>query len=94
MAIKPNVLFQVWRPDEVAECLDGVPQELYIKLWNELVPIYDKKAQENIEDRGPEVDYTLSEYWDKLTEEEQTLLNQLAVKHTGQDAEERWNEDS
>jgi hypothetical protein len=40
---RPHSLFSVWSPDEVAECLVGIGDPLYRKLWNELVPLYDGK---------------------------------------------------
>ena len=87
--IKPNGLFTVWTADQVAECLDGVPMELYRKLWNEIVPLQDG-PNPNIEDMGPEVgDDTLSAFWDKLTNEEQATLNRAATafrKKIGEDS--------
>lgn len=49
--IKPNAAFKYIRADEVAECWEGVPEALYIKLWNEIVPL--QRAIPNIEDNGP-----------------------------------------
>jgi hypothetical protein len=49
--MKPNALFKYIRADEVAECWDGVPKELYAKLWNEIVPL--QAPIPNIEDSGP-----------------------------------------
>ena len=87
--IVPNTLFQAWRPDEVAECLSGVPVEVYQKLWD-LVPLYEKQSRENIEDRGPEVDYTLSEYWEHLDLEQKATLNELAEAQHKRD----WGDDN
>lgn len=76
---KPHNYFQGIRADEVAECWDGVPKELYAKLWNDIVPL--QKSIPNIEDSGPN-DHVghenLAAHWDKLTEDEQVLLNSLA----------------
>lgn len=79
--VKPHETFKYTRADEVAECWDGVPQELYIKLWNEIVP--RQKPIPNLEDSGP-ADHVghenLAAHWRHLTEDEQKLLNDLAVK--------------
>jgi len=78
--IKPHGLFSVWSPDEVAECL-GVGPNLYAKIWNELVPIYDKWPRSEVPD-----DFSkrcLAKWWYKFTPEEQARLNELAIKHEG-----------
>jgi hypothetical protein len=36
--IQPHSVFECMRADEVAECWDGVPEALYVKLWNDVVP--------------------------------------------------------
>jgi hypothetical protein len=78
---KAHGYFEVTRADEVAECWDGVTEELYIALWNKIVP--HQKEIPNIEDSGPH-DHVghenLASHWDKLTESEQDLLNELARK--------------
>ncbi len=79
---KPHELFSVWRADVVAECLEGVTDELYRTLWNKIVP--HQREIPNIEDNGP-ADVVgigcLADHWDKLTQEEQELLNTLAERH-------------
>lgn len=75
----PNDLFDVWSPDQVAECLDGVPTELYSKIWNEIVPLYDGQERSEVpDDFGKRC---LKNYWDKFTEEEQNQLNAAAEAH-------------
>jgi hypothetical protein len=79
--MKPDSFFKIIRADEVAECWDGVPEELYLKLWNVIVP--RQKEIPNLEDNGPAdvVGYeNLASHWHLLTEEEQKLLNALAEK--------------
>ena len=79
--IRPNRAFETIRADEVAECWEGVPEALYIKLWNEIVPL--QKPIPNIEDNGPHdvVGFeNLAAHWKLLTEDEQRLLNTLAKK--------------
>jgi hypothetical protein len=80
--IKSHHLFTLWRADEVAECLEGVPTELYQRLWNDFVAL--QKPIPNIEDTGPadHIGYEcLAKYWDRLLEEEQRKLNELAAAH-------------
>lgn len=77
--IKPHSLFEITRADEVAECWDGVSKELYLSLWNKVVP--HQRDIPNIEDNGP-ADVigweNLAAHWNRLTEEEQTELNKIA----------------
>lgn len=79
---KPNNAFSYTRADEVAECWDNIPQPLYSKLWNEIVPL--QKPIPNREDSGPH-DHVghanLSSHWHLLTTDEQVLLNKLAASH-------------
>jgi hypothetical protein len=79
--IKPHMEFEYNRADEVAECWDGIPKELYAKLWNDIVPL--QKNIPNIEDSGP-ADHVgfenLASHWHMLTEDEQWFLNSLAIK--------------
>ncbi len=79
--MKANFQFELTRADEVAECWEGIPEALYIKLWNEIVP--KQKPIPNIEDNGPHDVIgigNLASHWDLLTEDEQKLLNDLAEK--------------
>jgi acyl carrier protein phosphodiesterase len=75
--VVPHALFNVWSPDEVAECVEGVPPELSRKLW-ELVPVSDKARSEVPDDFS---DFCLARTWSKLTPDEQTQLNALADAH-------------
>jgi len=76
--MKANSLFDVWSPDEVAECL-GVPEGLYIKIWNELVPLYDDQERSEVPDDFDR--RCLSKYWNKFTKEEKLILNNLAENY-------------
>lgn len=76
-AIVPNSLFRVWSPDEVAECLDGVPQALYSRLWEFVAEYEDQPRSEVPDDFGRRC---LARFWGKLTVDEQTQLNTLAEK--------------
>lgn len=69
------------RPDEVAECWDNVPDDLYDALWavaNTMPPI------PNLEDSGP-ADHvgfnSVSSFWDRFTPEHQALLTKLAEEN-------------
>jgi hypothetical protein len=88
--IKPNSVFEYTRADEVAECWDGVPMELYGRLWENVVP-YQREIP-NIEDNGP-ADVVgwenLAAHWHRLTQEDQKTLNELAVKRELEYAEWR-----
>ena len=79
--MKPHPAFEYTRADEVAECWDGVPEELYRKLWRVIVP--KQKPIPNLEDSGP-ADHVgfenLAAHWSDLSEDEQQLLNELARK--------------
>lgn len=74
--IKPDAVFDLVRPDEVAECWEGVG-DLYSVLWglvSEYTPI-------DREDCGP-ADViginSVASFWDHLEPAQQKLLNQLA----------------
>lgn len=79
--IEPHPSLTHIRADEIAECWDGVPEELYSKLWNTIVPL--QSAIPNLEDSGP-YDHVghenVASHWHHLTEDEQKLLNELAAK--------------
>ena len=77
--IQPHRIFDYIRADEVAETWDKVPHELYVKLWNEVVP--HQRPLPNIEDNDPDdlVGWeALASHWHRLNEHEQAVLNGLA----------------
>lgn len=78
MTIKPNGLFDVWSPDQVAECLEGVDDELYSALWG-LVKHYEGKPRSECNDDFE--DRALTNWWKELSADHQTKLNELANKH-------------
>jgi hypothetical protein len=82
MNTKPHILFEIWRPDEVAECLDGVTDELYKKLWT-FVEDFKAPRPEVAEEPTPGLD-CLADFWDRLTIPEQQHLNTLAQKQDEQ----------
>ena len=75
--IEPHDLFKYWRADQVAECMDGVTDALYLTLWDQIIPHQSDESQETPEP-GRE---SLSKYWHLLSETDQTLLNTLAADH-------------
>jgi hypothetical protein len=72
--IKPNLIFNYWRADEVAECMEGVSDtDLYATLWRDIVPLQSDEFHET-----PEVGReALAKYWHLLSETDQALLNEL-----------------
>ena len=77
---------QYWTPDEVAECLDGVSQPTYVRLWaildelvasGKAVPVGGDGSDGTIE-TPPEPDAfksgKMSAVWPMLTEAEQIEL--------------------
>ena len=80
--MKPHTLFQIMRPDEVAECLDGVGNTpLYAKLWS-FVPDYKKRDKELELECPPDPDFNcLAGFWRRLEPKDQAILNILAEKY-------------
>jgi hypothetical protein len=90
MAIQPHEALKYVRPDEVAECWNGVFGFglLYEALW-ECVGHYDNAHRENIEDMGPHDVIginAVAEFWDRFAPENQAKLNELAEAQ-----EKEWN---
>lgn len=83
MAIIPHDLFDVWSPDDVAECLDGLPDDLYRRLWSLTSEVPSLTAS----DETPDCQFkrALANVWHHLTEREQVELNVLATRHTAQE---------
>lgn len=75
--IKPNSLFDVWTPDEVAECISSIPDSIYRKIWNEIVPLYTKSDYEWNDDFTSN---SLSSFWYLFSDDEKRILNDLAEK--------------
>jgi hypothetical protein len=76
---KPHEHFNYIRADEVAECWDGIPDDLYRALWG---IVAHQKAIPNLEDSGP-ADHigheNLAHHWHRLNDEQRQLLNKLAA---------------
>lgn len=79
MSIQPHDWFDIVRPDQVAECWDGVGDDLYRALW---ASMSDMKPLAH-EDCGP-ADViglnSVASVWSRFTPEQQTRLNQLATR--------------
>lgn len=75
---RPHESLRLIRPDEVAECWDGVSPDLSRALWD-LVPLYDGKLSRM--ETPPEPDlFAVSRYWSRLAPEHRVALNELAAK--------------
>lgn len=75
--IQPETIFNVWSPDSVAECLSGIPESIYKKIWNEIVTLYPTTHCDDWIEYSDD-DKSLSEYWDMFTDAEKEVLNDLA----------------
>lgn len=86
--VRPHMLFKIWKPDEVAECLNGVGNtDLYAKLWT-FVNDYKGLPPEQAEEPTPGVD-CLADFWSRLDYDEKVKLNELAKRHD-EEAEADW----
>lgn len=75
----PHTALDYVRPDEVAECWEGVSEELYKALWD-MVPRYEKV---NMEDNGPHDVIGINSvktFWQHFSAEHQKELNKLAME--------------
>lgn len=74
--IAPHPYFEVIRPDEVAECWDGVGDALYSALWA-CVADYKAPSPEVSEEPCHGLD-SVSDFWDRFDDEQREALNALA----------------
>lgn len=80
--IKPHESLAYIRPDEVAECWDGVTGDegeavdLYAALWS-CVPHYKAPRPEVSEEPCIGMD-SVKSFWSRFNEDQQEVLNQLA----------------
>lgn len=80
MKIKPHDWFEYIRPDEVAECWEGVLEAgLYQPLWD-CVEGYKAPSPEESEEPCHGMD-GVADFWDRFTPDQQLLLNQLADRN-------------
>jgi hypothetical protein len=81
--LTPNSLFDVWSPDTVAECLEGVSRELYRRLWA-IVPQYDGEPRSEVPDDFDR--RCVARFWDQFTDAERAELNRLAEAEDARNA--------
>ena len=67
--IEPNFLFTHWTCYQVAECVEGVTDDLYYALWKKGVRESEKLFNEN---------RPISDVWHIFTDEEKNKLNKIA----------------
>ena len=80
MKITPHDWFDMIRPDEVAECWEGVLDAgLYEPLWA-CVKGYKAPSPEDSEEPCYGMDCVI-DFWDQFTPEQQQLLNDLAIRN-------------
>lgn len=72
-----RVPFEYWRPDEVAECVDGVGEDLYKALWD-LVSDYESKSPPFPGEIGPD---TMGKFFRRLSLEHKQRLRDLEKIH-------------
>ena len=80
-AIACPVDFQFMRPDEFAECINGVLAEgnLYERLWS-FEPRYEAPRPEESEEPCSGLD-SIARFWPDLTDEERATLVRLHSAH-------------
>lgn len=79
--VKPHPLFNFWSADEVAECMDGVTEALYRRLYEVVEPRANTPGLDYRE-VNDSFDHCLGHGgWRKLTDAERKELNDLAVRY-------------
>lgn len=79
--MRPNPWLAYNRPDEIAECWDGVSESLYKALWD-MVEHY-KPRKGDIEDMCPQDEVgvnSTAKFWSKFSGPHKCELNRLAVR--------------
>jgi len=76
--IEAHPYFETIRPDEVAECWDGVDADLYRALWA-CVNSYKAPRPEESEEPCYGMD-SVEDFWDRFTDAEKVTLNALAAR--------------
>jgi len=82
-----NESFKYIRPDEVAECWDGVPDDLYTALWASMDGMPSLKEQIHMEESAPGDAVglnTVESVWHLFTPAQQETLNALAEVQDGE----------
>jgi hypothetical protein len=68
--MKQHPVIEYWTPDEVAECIGGIGNSLYIKLWSLVKP--KPFTEEPVVEK--------QNWWNKLTLQEQKHINDCCLK--------------
>ena len=77
--IKPHGMFMYWSADEVAECMDGVTDALYRRLYEVVEPRANTPGLDYRE-VNDSFDHCLGHAgWLKLTDDERRQLNEIAA---------------
>jgi len=74
----PHGLFDVWSPDQAAECLEGISTALYARIWNDIVPLYEDQPRSEVPDDFGE--RCTAKYWAMFTAAERAELNAAAER--------------
>lgn len=81
-----------YRPDEIAECMEGITEATYKELWG-LVALYSQQPDsEQIQDMCPGDMIgrdDLGQFWDKLTEAAQANVTEV-LDRVDRELEERY----
>jgi hypothetical protein len=80
--MKPHQTFDIVRPDEVAECWDGIGTDLYRSLWA-CVNSYKAPSPEESEEPCYGMD-CVADFWDRFTDDEKAALNEAAAAQKAQ----------
>ena len=81
---EPHDAFNYTTPDAVAECWDGIEDELYSALWASMENMKPISEQIHIEDSSPSDAIglnSLASVWKRFTPAQQERLNVLAMKN-------------
>mgnify|MGYP003582407634 FL=1 len=76
MTIAPHPALEVVRPDEVAECWDGINADLYQMLWG-CVADYKAPSPEVSEEPCYGMD-CVADFWDRFPDDAKEALNAAA----------------
>ena len=90
--VTPHAALELIRPDEVAECWEGVlaAGDLYEALWA-CVNSYTSPSPEESEEPCYGLD-CVSDFWDRFTPEQQLALNELAERNDP--VEDGWSDEA
>jgi len=81
--VRPHALFDIWRADEAAECLEGLPPPVCTFLWEHIVPLQRQNTHDpdhpNFEEE-PTYHSPLKQFWSRLPLEYQRQLNAAAER--------------